>query len=71
MSDADRQAPEEAAEPDPQGREAAAQQELRLRRREILLAELAEARALRRRLHPRKVRLARERAVLHAATLRR
>ena len=51
--------------------DAAAQRDLRLRRREILLAELAEARALRRRVRPRHTRLARERAILHAATLRR
>jgi hypothetical protein len=47
------------------------QREQRLRRREILLAELAEARALRRRLTPRRARLARENAVLRAAHLRR
>ncbi len=51
--------------------EAAAQRDLRLRRREVLLAELAEARALRQRVKPRHTRLARERAILHAATLRR
>lgn len=47
------------------------QREQRLRRREILLAELAEARALRRRLTPRRARLARENAILRAAHLRR
>lgn len=49
----------------------ARQREQRLRRRESLLAELAEARALRRRLTPRRERLARENAVLRAAHLRR
>lgn len=55
----------------PGAAEAAAQRELRLRRREVLLAELAEARALRRRIHPRRTKLARERAILLASTLRR
>ncbi len=47
------------------------QREQRLHRRETLLAELAEARALRRRLTPRRARLARENALLRAAQLRR
>lgn len=47
------------------------EREQRLRRRATLLAELAEARALRRRLTPRRVRLARENALHRAAHLRR
>lgn len=43
----------------------------RQRRREQLLKELAEARELRKRLKPRRTRLARERALVHAAALRR
>lgn len=49
----------------------ARQREQRLHRREKLLAELAEARALRRRLTPRRARLARENTLLRAAHLRR
>lgn len=47
------------------------EREQRLRRRAALLAELAEARALRRRLTPRRARLARESALHRAAHLRR
>lgn len=47
------------------------EREQRLRRRAVLLAELAEARALRRRLMPRRARLARENALHRAAHLRR
>jgi hypothetical protein len=52
-------------------RETAAARRFRLRQREQVLRELAEARALRRRLRPRKARLERERKLVHAATLRR
>ena len=52
-------------------RETAAARKSRLRQREQLLRELAEARALRRRLKPRKTKLERERELVHTAMLRR
>jgi hypothetical protein len=51
--------------------ETAAGEKSRLRRRAEVLRELAEARALRKRLRPRKAKLDREREVVNAATLRR
>ena len=51
--------------------ESAAARDARLRRRAQVLRDLAEARALRKRMAPRKARLERERELVHAALLRR